>query len=227
MGRVDAAADALERFFAGDGGRIDVGTFQSVSAVLLPAIVARLRAEQPDLDIRLFEDEHKEEGCRKVLDGELDVTFCVGQRSGDLESLVLLDDPFVLVARRGELTAERYPTRQLDGVALVAYPPGPCQQEIEDGLRSIGAQPTYVFRTNDNGAQIAMVRAGMGWAVMPMLAVEAADPTIDVRPLHPAITPRQVCLVWRRDRTLSPVATRLIAIAAEVAAEIGHLPASA
>ncbi|CAN5732923.1 MAG: LysR family transcriptional regulator [Ilumatobacteraceae bacterium] len=227
IGRVDAAGDAIERFLAGDSGRIDVGTFQSVSAVLLPAIVARLRREQPALDIRLFEDEHKEEGCRRVLDGELDVTFCVGTRAGELESIVLLDDPFVLVARRGELAKGPYPTRQLDEVSLVGYPAGPCQQEIEDGMRVLGAEASYVFRTNDNGAQIAMVRAGMGWAVMPLLAVDAADPTIDVRSLRPAIPPRQVCLVWRRDRTLSPTASRLIDIAADVARDHGRLPASA
>jgi DNA-binding transcriptional LysR family regulator len=62
---------------------------------------------------------------------------------------------------------------------------------------------------------------------MPLLAVDTADPTIDVRPLRPAIPPRQVCLVWRRDRTLSPTASRLIDIAAEVASELGQLPASA
>ena len=227
ISRVDAAGDAVERFLAGESGRIDVGTFQSVSNVLLPAIVAALRDEYPQLDIRLFEDEHKEEGSRRVQEGELDVTFTVGQRSGDLESIVLLDDPFVLVARRGDLPPGAYPTAALDGTSLVGYPVGLCQQEIEDAMRDFGVDPTYVFRTNDNGAQIAMVRAGMGWAVMPLLAVDARDESIDVRPLHPPIPPRQVCLVWKRDRTLSPVATRLIEISKSVAAELSELPASA
>ncbi len=227
MGRVDAAGEAIERFFAGDSGRIDVGTFQSVSNVLLPAIVARLRDEYPDLDIRLFEDESKEEGCRRVLEGELELTFTVGQRSGDLESLVLLDDPFVLVAKRGDLPPGPYPTEHLATTSLVGYPVNPCQQEIEDGLRSLGPDPTFVFRTNDNGALIAMVRAGMGWAVMPLLAVDVDDPSIDVRALGPPITPRQVCLVWRRDRTLSPVASQLIEIATDVAANLRRLAATA
>ena len=227
IGRVDAAGEAVERFLAGESGRIDVGTFQSVSNVLLPAIVAELRDEYPTLDIRLFEDEHKEEGCRRVQEGELDVTFCVGQRSGDLESLVLLDDPFVLVAKRGDLPPGPYPTGSLDQMSLIGYPPGPCQQEIEDGMRSFGADPTFVFRTNDNGAQIAMVRAGMGRAVMPLLAVDVRDESIDVRPLQPPIPPRQVCLVWKRDRTLSPVATRLIELAKTVATDLVKLPRSA
>lgn len=227
IGRVDAAGEAVERFLAGESGRIDVGTFQSVSTVLLPAIVARLRAEYPHLDIRLFEDEHKEEGCRRVLEGELDVTFCVGRRAGDLESIVLVDDPFVLVAKRGELAPGPYATSALDGVPLIGYPTGLCQQDIEDGLRASGADPTFVFRTNDNGAQIAMVLAGMGWAVMPLLAVDVNHPGIDIHQLRPAIPPRQVCLVWRRDRTRSPVASRLIELATEIASELGQLPQSA
>ena len=132
---------------------------------------------------------------------------------------MLLDDPFVLVAKRGDLPPGPYPTEHLATTSLVGYPVNPCQQEIEDGLRSLGPDPTFVFRTNDNGALIAMVRAGMGWAVMPLLAVDVDDPSIDVRALGPPITPRQVCLVWRRDRTLSPVASRLIEIATDVAAQ--------
>jgi DNA-binding transcriptional LysR family regulator len=227
IARVDAAGEAVERFLAGDVGRIDVGTFQSVSNVLLPAIVASLRAEYPDLDIRLFEDEDKDEGAGRVLAGDLDVCFTVGERSGALESIVLLDDPFVLVGRRGDLPEGPCPTRRLNGTSLVGYPSGLCQVEIEDGLRACGADPTYVFRSNDNGALLAMVRAGMGWAVMPLLAVDTRDPAIDVRFLEPPVPPRQVCLVWRRDRTLSPVAARLIEIAREVTAELRRLPVPA
>ena len=81
-----------------------------------------------------------------------------------------------------------------------------------------------MFRTYDNGAQLAMVRAGMGWAVMPLLAVDTRDPAIDPARCAPAIPPRQMCLVWRRDRTLSPVAARMIEIAGEVAADLRQLP---
>jgi DNA-binding transcriptional LysR family regulator len=66
---------------------------------------------------------------------------------------------------------------------------------------------------------MAMVRAGMGWAVMPMLALDLADSSIDTHPLEPPVPPRQVCAAWRRDRTLSPIARRLIEIAVDVARE--------
>src|SRR5919197_52978 len=39
--KAEALADAVDRFRAG-GGRIDIGTFQSVSSLILPAAVRRL-----------------------------------------------------------------------------------------------------------------------------------------------------------------------------------------
>ncbi len=219
LARVDATGEAIERFRAGEVGRVDVGTFQSVSNVLLPAIVKRLLAEYPNVDIRLFEAEDDLMLDTKVQSGELDVAFIVGQREGDLETTVLLDDHFVLVTPAGELPAGPFPTASLDGKPFVGYPSGSCQTNIEGGLREAGAVPTFVFRTLDNGACTAMVRAGMGWAVMPLLALDLDDPTIDLHPLDPPVPPRQVCAVWRRDRTLSPIARRLVEISLDVARE--------
>jgi DNA-binding transcriptional LysR family regulator len=226
IARVDATGDAVDRFLSGAAGRIDIGTFQSVSNVLLPAIVQRLRGEYSDLDIRLFEHEDVDAGTEAVLAGELDLTFCIGHRAGDLETLLLLEDPFVVVAPAGELPDGPYPTGELNGTPLVGYPPSACQQDVEDGLRACGVQPTFVFRTYDNGAQLAMVRAGMGWAVMPLLAVDTRDPAIDIRTLTPAIAPRSICMAWRRDRTLAPVAARMVDIACDVASDLRQLPAA-
>lgn len=227
IARVDATGEAVERFVAGTVGRIDIGTFQSVSNVLLPAMVQQLRNEHPDVDIRLFEEEDNDAGAQGVLAGELDLAFTIGHRGGDLESMLLLDDPFVLVAPRGELPDGPFATADLDDMPLVGYPPSSCQLDIENGLRTVGASPTFVFRTYDNGAQMAMVRTGMGWAVMPLLAVDTRDKGLDVRFLSPQLPPRQICLVWRRDRTLSPVAARMVALAAEVAKDLRQLSVSA
>lgn len=56
LAKAEALADAVDRFKAGDG-RIDIGTFQSVSNVILPSVVRRLRDEHHGCDIRLSEEE--------------------------------------------------------------------------------------------------------------------------------------------------------------------------
>ena len=50
----DLAENAVERFEAVDS-RVDIGTFETVTNVLLPSVVRLLRQEHPDCDIRLAE----------------------------------------------------------------------------------------------------------------------------------------------------------------------------
>lgn len=221
ISRVDGAGAEIERFLAGDLGRIDVGTFQSVSTALLPTIVGRLRSEHPAVDIRVFQSDDQDEMYRRLAAGELDVAFTIGDIGIGLDSLVLLHDPFVLVALPGEVPDGPVPTTHLEGRALIGEQPCACQDHIDRGLRRAGVNPNYVFRTSDNSAVIAMVRAGMGMAVMPLLAVDIDDPTIAVRWLDPPVPERRIQLSWPSGRTRSPVALRLVDVAEEMCAGLG------
>ena len=68
-----------------------------------------------------------------------------------------------------------------------------------------------------------MVRAGMGIAILPWLTLRGADAWSDQRlgihPLNPAPV-REMYLHWPAGRTLSPLATRTIEIAIEVAGDL-------
>jgi hypothetical protein len=60
----------------------------------------------------------------------------------------------------------------------------------------------------------------MGMAVLPLLAVDLNDDTVALRPLQPPIPDRVISLVWRRGRTLSPIATRFIELAERAFADV-------
>jgi DNA-binding transcriptional LysR family regulator len=92
----------------------------------------------------------------------------------------------------------------------------------EAGLRSAGLDPSYVFRTNDNGTVAAMVRAGMGVAVMPLLCTEPEDPRTELHPLDPPIPGRRVSIAWRAGRTLSPAAGAFVELTTAVCAELSE-----
>jgi DNA-binding transcriptional LysR family regulator len=81
------------------------------------------------------------------------------------------------------------------------------------GLRAAGIRPRYAFRTNDNDAMQSMVRAGLGPAVMPLLAVDTSDPDIVVKRLDPPLEPRTIIVAVPRGATLSPAAERFLKIA--------------
>lgn len=217
LARAQGAAKAIEQFKAGESGRVDIGTFQSVSNGLLPAIVSEMRHERPGVDIRLFEDELAV--LPRLLAGELDLAFVVGPFQDDVESVKLLDDPYVLVARHGEFPAGPVALNRLDGATMVSYPQTCDNNRVEAVLAAGGVRPLIAFRTEDNGAVMAMVRAGMGPALMPMLAVSVDEEDADLclHSLRPAIAPREICVAWQAGRTLSPLATRVVEIAGSVA----------
>ena len=226
LDRAQATADAIERFKTGEG-RIDIGTFQSVSNVLLPEIVMQLRAEHPTVDIRVFEEET---AVDRLLAGELDLTYWVGPVDGPIESAKLLDDPYVLVSRRGDFPDGPVHCEQLDGAQLVAFPRLLCDMgRVEVAFSSLGVNPVVVFRTADNGAVMSMVRAGMGAAVMPLLAVDIHrdDNVLCTHELLPPIAPREVCVMWQAGRTLSPLARRVIDISRSVAEAVAERRAAA
>jgi DNA-binding transcriptional LysR family regulator len=220
LARARAMAAAVDRFRAGDG-RVDIGTFQSVSNVILPLVVRRLRDEHPGCDIRLFEEETD---LPEVND--LDLMFFDGRVDGDVEHRKLLDDPYLLVARRGTFPDGPVPLAHLDGAPMVAHPPICDQARVEQALAGHGVRPRIVFRTAGNETVLSMVRAGMGSAVLPRLAVHGADIGSDdslcTHELRPELPPREIFLLWQAGRTHSPLATRAIEIAVDVTSTISR-----
>jgi DNA-binding transcriptional LysR family regulator len=213
-----AMAAALDRFKAGDG-RVDIGTFQSVSNVILPPVVRRLRDEHPGCDIRLFE----EETDQPQVSG-LDLMFFDGRAGGDVQHLKLLDDPYLLVASPGAFPSGPVPLARLDGAPMIA-PPSVCDQaRIEQELARRAVGPHIVFRTVGNEAVLSMVRAGLGTALLPRLTTLShhprADNTLSFHQVQPPLPPREIFLLWEKGRTHSPLAARAIEIAVNEAAKI-------
>jgi DNA-binding transcriptional LysR family regulator len=219
LAKADGLADAVDRFKAGDG-RIDIGTLQSVSNVILPSVVRRLRDEHPGCEIRLSEEEPEDPQI-----GDLDLLFYDGAVDGDVEYLKLLDDPYLLVARPGDFPDGTVRLKWLDDRPMVAWPSTCDQPRMERAIAGAGARPRIVFRSAGNETLLSMVRAGMGSAVLPWLALHGSDSWSDdrlaIHQLRPAPA-REVYLHWPAGRTQSPLAVRAIEIAAEVAADLAE-----
>lgn len=225
LSKAAALEDAVDRFRAGDG-RIEIGTLQSISNVILPAVLRRLQDEHPRCEIRLSE----EEPDRAQL-GDLDLLFYDGPIGEDAESVLLLADPYLVVARPDDLPAGKLPVEALHGKAVVAWPATCDQPRLEEALAHAGAQLRIVFRTAGNDTILSMVRAGMGSAVLPWLAIRhlvclscgdihgsdgGSDQPLQVHELDPTPT-REIYLHWPPGHAArSPLAAHAIEIAVEV-----------
>ncbi|MDQ3737996.1 MAG: LysR family transcriptional regulator [Actinomycetota bacterium] len=220
--RVEATSRDLDEFQHGASGQLRIGTFESISTGLLPQIVGRLLNERPQLDIELVEAFEDDKLVTWLRAGTTDVSFFVGDNGepGEFETVHLKSDPYVVVARADNVGDGPVMADDLVGVPLIGEHGGSCQDRVDEGLQAMGVQPRYVFRSRGNGAVLAMVRAGMGMAVMARMAIDRDDPELSIRALDPPITPRDIRLAWRAGRTLSPVAQRLVDIALEVCDQV-------
>jgi DNA-binding transcriptional LysR family regulator len=216
LAQLQVAEDGLRSLRAGEVGRLVVGSFQSVSVNVLPEVVGRLRTERPGLSVRAVESDDQDEVVRQLLADELDLSFVVGVPDHpEIEAWPMLIDPFVLVSPACCPAPSPDPAALL-GAAMIGQPACFCQRTIDDELRAHGVDPDYVFRSNDNSAVQAMVRAGMGSAVMPRLAVDVYDPGVVITEFDPPLNPRVVALARRRGRTLVPAADRFVQLAHSV-----------
>jgi DNA-binding transcriptional LysR family regulator len=155
--------------------------------------------------------------------GDLDLLFHDGRVEGDVEHVKLLDEPYLLVAGAGVFPDGPVPVKLLDDAPMVAWPPTYHQRWLERTLAGYGAQPRIVFRTAGHETILSMVRAGIGSAVLPWLALHGSDAWSDdrlsIHQLRPSPT-REMYLHWPAERTQSPLVTRAIDIAVEAANEL-------
>lgn len=217
LGKVEEAEHDLGRLQRGLTGRLRVGTFQSVSARLLPMALRTIKDEAPDVEIVLVDDDFGAECRRDALErGEIDLAFIAGDPGADLRSHYLGADPHVAVVPNDE------PPGPLDLMALkgrsfVGQPEGDsCSAVLQRNLEQLGVSPRYAFRSQDNGAVQGMVAAGVGIAVVPLLTVDSSDPRVSVRGTVPELEPRHMSIVWDPRRDLTPIAERFIDVVANI-----------
>ena len=217
--RLALAGRELSDLVSGTAGRLRCGTFQSVSVQLLPELVREMREAAPNLDIHLVEQDTSESLVDLLLAGEIDVTFLEGPyQDPRLDLIELGADPFVVLLPKdseyARLTKGRtFPTALLADAPMVGEHDCSTHERIDAGLRASGVTPRYVFRANDNGAMQGMVRAGLGPAVMPLLAVDTTDLGVVVKSLDPPIEPRVILIAIRKGANPLPAAERFVKIA--------------
>jgi DNA-binding transcriptional LysR family regulator len=220
--RLRAAEADFRAYAAGTTGTLRVGIYQSVANKILPELMRRFKERWPDVDVQVTEGTRDDDLVESVERGELDLTFAIEPiPEGPFEIRQLMRDPYVLVvAARSPLARVRPSVRDLDGLPMVGYPHGKHQDEAEEFLRGRGVRPHIVFRSYDNGTVQAMVAAGLGFALAPLLAVDQDETATRVAQLAEAVPPRVLVVAWHRDRYRPPSAAAFVETAVAVSAEI-------
>jgi DNA-binding transcriptional LysR family regulator len=221
---VDQLAAAQTDLAAGSAGRVGelrVGTYHSVGAKILPAVISRFSVAFPDVRVSLVEAADEGDLLAAVQRGELDLTFMLfPPGEGPFEAIELLEDPFLLLIGEGSPLAEgdRAPTlAQIARLPLIGY--GQVRGVTRPESR-LGATPKVVFRSNDDETIHGLVAVGMGAALLPRLSVDPDYPGVIAIDLGARLPPRIIGIAWHSDREMTPAAREFLATTERVCAEL-------
>ena len=209
----------LAGFLAGRTGQVSVGALPSIGVSVLPPLIARFQAAHPHVGFTLLEAPAAPL-LQAVDEGRVDVAVTV--RPGPdarLRYQPVLDDPFVLVCRADDPLATRRSVgwRVFTERPFIAAFPQSSIRPVTDAVflqqgLSVRAPLTYPSIP----AAGALVHAGLGITALPRMALHlVASPGLAAVPLHRPAMHRDIGLVTRIGRTLSPVAHAFVPLLAQ------------
>jgi len=156
--------------------------------------------------------------------GAVDISFAtLPVPPGPFEAVELVRDPYVLVTAAGSPFASTPANPSLDVIGaqrLIGFKTCGSTRTLEEHLRSHGIEPNFVFRSEDNSTVQAMAAAGLGTAIVPLLAADPSDPSVVLIPTD--LPPRRIALIWHRDRYRTPASHAFADIALEVCAGLAR-----
>ncbi len=230
LSQLDAAQADLRSLQDGNRETVRIGVYQGLATGLLPRSLSVLAEKAPELRIETREELSDGDLFGAVEHGEIDLAFAeLPLDAGPFESRPLLVDPLVLVVPAESELAGRSKPPELAEIAAQPLICDPAWRMLElvsaeFGVAGLKLEPSYTARTNA-GAQ-ALVSAGLGVAIMPRLAADPADPTVEVIALDHLLPVQTVVCFWHRGRQLGE-ALELVLDAVAAAAEEVSAEASA
>jgi DNA-binding transcriptional LysR family regulator len=229
LGHADAIAAHLESaradlaaFSDGRTGELRIGAVPSVAAALVPALAEELRARAPRLTLAVSESYFPAELLDSLADGALDLVVAPEDEPREgLASEVVMRDPYVLLVRAGdpfghlgrELTPADLAGRDLIGKDCSTA----SQRALSAALSECGLGAPRI-RAHDLREVQALVRRGLGVAVVPRLLLDGPDPGIEALPLDHCIPDRRIALTTRSNGARRPAVEFAAAILRKQAA---------
>lgn len=210
IARIDAVVeDALQDLSShasGVAGKIAIGTGATACIHLLPPLLRALRRDFPELDVRVSTG--NTEGILKAVEeNRLDLALVTLPASGrSLYITALLEDEFVAIFAEGQQPPPASMTPELlNGLPLVVFEAGSSTRLlINEWFLQAGIRVKPVMELGSIEAIKEMVAAGLGYSIVPRMAVTAAHHRrgLHVHTLTPGLS-RTLGIALRQDKPVS------------------------
>lgn len=208
---VEETLRSLDAFSHEVSGTVSLGTGATACIHLLPPLLQQLRETYPLLKVGVTTG-NTPGVVRAIEENRLDLGLVTMPVSGrGLEITPILDEEFVCISAQEEEECEPTPD-SLHILPLIAFESGSGTRALIDAwFQASGLQPEPVMQLGSIEAIKRMVRAGLGYSIVPRMAVEqvADREGLCVLSLTPVLH-RQLAIVMRQDKILSKGISGLI-----------------
>lgn len=215
---VEEAIRSVSEFSHEISGTITLGTGATACIHLLPPLLQQLREEHPLLRVGVMTG-NTLDVVRAVEENRLDIGLVTLPASGRaLEVMPLLDEEFVLIISQvQDEEVAQFSPQILHALPLIAFESGSGTRDLIDGwFKACDLEVCPVMQLGSIEAIKRMVRAGLGYSIVPRMAVENVVDRegLCVRSLNPVLH-RQLGIVMRQDKILSKGISEVIRLLRE------------
>lgn len=215
LAEAGAASVQAREVAAGVSSRVRIGFVGSMLFRGLPERLAEFRAEHPQVQVELTELNSAEQ-LDALARGTIDLGFVHTERiAGDLQRRLYMSEPFVCCLPAGHAgTHDKalVPAR-LKGMPLVLFSRGASPDYYERVVslcQLIGWDPLVRHEVRHWLSVVALVRKGMGAALVPRALMDSGVADVVFKPLPESPVRSDVHLVWRERQVPEALLQQLI-----------------
>jgi len=185
-------------------GTVRLGVIPTIAPYFLPKVLPQVRDQYPDLRLLLYE-EKTDVLVRLLHEGKLDLALlALGVDLGNLETMALFNDPFVLAVPEGHNLSSKKTVKEVDlfNEEILLLEDGHClRDQVWPVCENGGAHELGDFRASSLSTLTQMVSSNIGITLLPEMSIDVEigrSEHIELRRFRRPVPFRSIGLVWRK-----------------------------
>jgi DNA-binding transcriptional LysR family regulator len=224
IARLEEAERELAAIAGLDGGELRLASFPSASATLLTEAVSVFHRRHPNVRLTIAESE-PEESLPRLRGGELDLALAFDYPSVPTDSERDLDRTLILTESMHLALPKSHPLAEEQVVPLAKLAeeqwlcgtrPSSCGDAVVRACRDAGFSPRIGFESDDYHVMQGFIAAGLGFTLLPDLALPTLRSDLVVRATDPPAPERRVWAATRAEGARSPATEEMVSIMVDV-----------
>lgn len=189
-------------------GTIRIGAILSVSAHLLPDMIAQFSEKHPGIKFDLLHGSHTEIE-RWILEERIDCGFLWLPTAQQLERIIVMTEHLVAIfPKTRTLDNSLFPIENIVNENLIlGMDSMECDQKSK--LTDLLAKAKITYSAKDDHAVMAMVERGLGMSILPELLLKRTQYQVQRQELDPPLK-REICLAYKDAQRLHPGARQFV-----------------